>query len=334
MSSKTPPDTDALFAAGEVRGRERRRYTAMPVWGIVSFATHCVIIAALIWFTPLREIIIPDRANKPYEKLELDPDKLEKLAQDLQSIRLNELLRQLEDLQSIYYNMEMMKNDILKDYDAFAEQQEGTVRELVSQSIGRVILEQEKTVAEQKVAQVSANVISELQVRDITDTNVTQKITHEHNVYNNTVPAIDSAQANAQNLLDKVSVEAELIGLVKTAEAAVTLRDVQLDANTMQRETRRNLANRTSAIVTEYPRATAAVATHAATVERNEANRLAVTERLAAQKKAAEDHAREAAELQKTLDRLAAEHKAAREAADKAQEKLDALTAPPPAEEV
>ncbi|MCL1910344.1 MAG: hypothetical protein FWG05_05355, partial [Kiritimatiellaeota bacterium] len=148
------PIHDSAHAA-ELRARERRRYSAMPFWQGFSIAAHAVVVGAFLFFTPLRDIFIPDR-SVPREKLELDPDRLEKLAQDLQSVRLNELLRQLEDLQSIYYNMEMMRNDILKDYDDFAAHQEGPVRELVSQSVGRIIEEQERTVVEQKTAQLSA----------------------------------------------------------------------------------------------------------------------------------------------------------------------------------
>ena len=316
------PAASVSAHAEDVRLRERRRHAAMPAWQVVSFVTHCVLVAALIWFTPLREIVLPEKKDVPREKLEMDPDRLERLAHDIQTIRLNELLRQLEDLQAILYNMEMMKNDILKDYDGFAEHQEGPVRESLELLLDRIITEQERTVTEQKTSQVAANAISELQVRDITDAEVTQQIAAKNDAFNEPIPRIDSAQANAQNLLDKVSVEAGLIGLKQTTATATTVRDIQLDANTMQRETRRNLQNRVHAINTEYPRATKAVTDLTAAIEKNEANRIAVNERLATEKANAETFAREAADLAKTLERLNAEHAAAQEAAEKIQQKL------------
>ena len=325
--TKKPADSQsaaARFAADNVRGRERRRHAAMPAWQAVSFVVHGILIAALIWFTPLREIVMPDR-NKPRDPLQMDPDKLESLASDLRTVRLNELLEQLNDLQTILHNMEYMRNEILRDYDEFASQQQGETRESVSKLLEKVIVEQEKTITEQATAQTSASAFTALQKMNIADTNVAHKIGLEQEEFNKPMPKIDAAQASAQNMLDTVAVQAELIGLKKTTQAAGVLRDKQLEANTMQRETQRNLANRVWEITTELPRASKAVTDLNASIEKNEANLAATIERLAKEKANAEQFAKEAADLAVAVEAAAAAQKAAQEIADKAQEKLDNL---------
>jgi len=336
-SEKTvsPQKTNAgTFAADDVRIRERRRYAAMPAWQVISIVAHVVLIAVFVWFTPIKEMLAPEKEVKR-ERTEIDPDRIERLSYNLQTVRLNELLRQLEDLQSILYNMEMMRNEILADYDAFSAHQEGEVRVSMAQLLDRVVEEQERVVADQKTALAAATEFSTWQVRDITDTNIAHQLRASNAAFSEPVHRVESAQANAQNLIDKVAVEAEFIGLARTTAEAVKLRDAQIEANTLQRDTRRNIATKTTAIVTDYPRAVTAISNLTVSIAKNEGDIVILTQRIEQRQTDVQRFATEADELAKTLERLNAEHAAAQEKLGRSQERLEALAAPtPPPEEV
>ena len=313
---------NAVFAAEKIRARERRRRSQMTFWQAGSIASHCILIGALIWFTPLREIIIPERAAR--EPIPMSADKLEMLSESLQNIRLNELLRELEELQTILYNMDFMKNEILKDYDQFAEQQQGETRESLEQIFDRTILEQEKTIASQKNVQSAADAVAKLEKEDASNTNVVQQLRDARQAADIPFSQIESAQANSQNLLDKAAVEAELVGLVKTAETSAKIRDVQLKANTMQLQVQRDLSRKVSDITSELPRAVQAVADNKATVQRLETELKGVVENIAKNTASIAAVTKEIEAAEKTVEEKKAAQAAAQEALPAAKEALEA----------
>ncbi len=246
MSKNKPVPQEAPMFAADVRVRERRRRFLIPFWQLLSFLLHSAAFVALVLFTPLREIAIPE--PKQREPLKINAERLERLAEDLRTVRLNELLEQLNALQIILHNMDVMKQAMMEDYDAFAAMEQKTAKASLEELLTRTIEQQTAAVEAQTRAREAAGTIASLQVRNIADTNLTRRISETLASVEPAFASIDSAQAVSQNLLDKVYVAAELVGLAKTAEAAEVVRDVQLKANTLQREHQINLSSRVKAI--------------------------------------------------------------------------------------
>ena len=152
MSEIDTETQEARMFAEDLRMRERRRRLQAPFWQTISFILHGVFFIALVMFTPLREIVMPQEKPVEYSPAPVSSDQLEKISEDLQSVRLNELLEQLQSLQIILHNMDMMKNDMLKDYDKFAASEQNSAKESLKEVFDRILVEQQKTLEEQKKA--------------------------------------------------------------------------------------------------------------------------------------------------------------------------------------
>ena len=323
-TQQQPDDTttDAVFAAEKIRQRERRQRGQMPIWQISSFVMHCALVAALIWFTPLREIILKE--DKPRTPAQLSVEKLESLSDGLQAIRLNEILRQLEDLQTLLHNMDFMKNEILKDYDEFAAQQQGNVKESLEKILDRIITEQERTVDGQNEVQTLSDSVAKLQKEDVANTNVVRQIEDARQAADKPFAKIESAQANSQNLLDRVAVEAELVGLTNSFQVAETLRDVQLKVNASQRQIQRSFTTKAYTITSELPRVKKTIEDAKSTIERQEANLKSVSEQLAKRMSDIELFTKQAEESQKLVEEKTAAQAAAKETLATTTEALEA----------
>ena len=239
------PKKSPMFA-DDLRRRERRRRFQSPLWPVASFLLHGLGLVALVMFTPLREIASPE--PKEREPMTVSADRLEELAEDLQSIRLDELLAQLDALQIILQEMDGMKLSILKDYDDFAVREQATAKASLASLFQSIAAQQSAALAAQGATTDAASSIARLQVKDLAETNVTLRIRDHLKSARPSFEQIDSAQAVSQNLLDKVFVEAELVGLPKTAAAARAVRDVQLKANMMQRESQRGFSDKVQSV--------------------------------------------------------------------------------------
>jgi len=292
MSTKTV--SEAQMFAEDVRKRERRQRFLLPIWQILSFALHALGFICLVLFTPLREIVIPEPKEAKSDP-NLTAEQFEALAENVQTIRLNELMEQLNALQIILHNMDMMKNEMLEDYDAFAAAEKENSREQVKELLERVVVEQEKALASQTEVRDEVETIAKLQSENIADTNTTAKLAAALEAARPVFPQVDAAQANAQHLIDQATVKAEFAGLAKTAEIASTLRDVQLKANTMQREFQINLQNQVSAVVAQ-PKTIERIASLEQTVQR-------VSDELATTVKTESELKRKDAELKREVEK-------------------------------
>ena len=292
MSTETV--SEAQMFAEDVRKRERRQRFLLPIWQILSFALHGLGFICLVLFTPLREIVIPEPKEAKSDP-NLTAEQFEELAENVQTIRLNELMEQLNALQIILHNMDMMKNEMFEDYDAFAAAEKDNARVQVKDILERVVTEQEKALASQAEARNEVETIAKLQAENIADTNTTAKIAAALEAARPVFPSVDAAQANAQHLIDQATVQAEFAGLAKTAEIASTLRDVQLKANTMQREFQINLQNQVGAVVSQ-PKTLERIDSLEKTVQR-------VADELAATVKTEAEQKRKDAELKREVEK-------------------------------
>ena len=106
--------TDVRLFSDEIRRRERERRRSEPKWALLSFLLHLLAFAAIVFLTPVKELVMPEKAEP--EPMVVSADRLEEMAETLQESRVQELLRQLEDMQSVLHNMDVMKEQLAKDY--------------------------------------------------------------------------------------------------------------------------------------------------------------------------------------------------------------------------
>ncbi len=250
MSKHQNPNPNKPLFADQIRERERRRRYQVPFWQLLSFLLHGSVFVALVLFSPLREIVIPE--PKAREPIKISADRLERLDEDLQTVRLNELLEQLNALQIVLHNMDVLKQAIKEDYDAFARNEQETARESIESLFSRILDEQASATEAQREALKAVTEVNQLRTERLTNTNVTQQIRQTLTEAAPAFARVDAAQAVAQNVLDRVFVEAELVGLVKTAAATEAVRNIQLQANTMQREFQRRFSNQARSMA-DYP---------------------------------------------------------------------------------
>ena len=91
MSVENRPAADAggeapvRLRAEEVRRRERRRRYRGPLWDALSVLFHAALIALLAWFTPLREVVFPQRRPSEPRDIarEMPPERVAEAAAEL-----------------------------------------------------------------------------------------------------------------------------------------------------------------------------------------------------------------------------------------------------------
>ena len=125
---------DELFA-DEIRRRERARRRKGPVWTVCSFVLHIALFALIILLTPAKSLIFEPKDNKKDAAKDLSADRIEDIAEDLSQVRINELLEQILAMQAVLHNMDMMKEELAKSYDSFAEKTSKTAREELEERI-------------------------------------------------------------------------------------------------------------------------------------------------------------------------------------------------------
>ena len=205
---------DARFA-DEIRERERVRRRREMLWNAASVAFHVALVAAIVWMTPARSLIAERRKKNPAEHL--PPERIEQISDALSQARVNELLRQLEALKTVLHNMDLMKEQLQRDYDAFAGESAEDVKQAMLRELDVAEAAQKAALAEQ------APVIGKV-----------ERMFAEEGLDREDGEKIADAQARAGNALDRIQTQAGFAGYRKTAEASEKVRDAQMEAATMQ----------------------------------------------------------------------------------------------------
>ena len=231
--------------ADDVRARERRQKIRTILWWLPSFLLHAALIAVVGYFGYRQ--IIEERKEEVAEKpvADLDEEVYEQLAESIESVRFNELLKQLTDLQIILHNMDVLKNEFAKTFDEFAQGEARQAQEddLVQQLFDRTLAFQDRALDDQrKVAEASGPLAEKMKLAE-SDPETSQAAMKEdlNAVFYPAYDRIQVSQADAQNTLDRIVNESRLIGLPQTAEKTEEVRELQLKANQKQTETHRNL---------------------------------------------------------------------------------------------
>ena len=225
---------DLKLFSDEIRARERARRRKEPLWSVFSFLLHLALFAALVLCTPVRELLVPEQ--KQPQTMEISADRIEDMAETLTAARISELLRQIEDMQSVLHNMDVMKEELAKDYDTFAEKNAEDIREELEKLVDETADQQAKSVEAQLVVRAAVQELVDIETKeDVADRGVNNRLQDRANqLQNELVEKTNTAQANAVNALDKLQVKAEFAGYRKTAEAAEKFRDAQMEAGKLQ----------------------------------------------------------------------------------------------------
>ena len=223
---------DARFA-DEIRERERVRRRREVLWNAASVAFHVVLVLAIVWMTPARSLITERKKKNPAEHL--PPERIEQISDALSQARVNELLRQLEALKTVLHNMDLMKEQLQKDYDAFAGESAEDVKQSMLRELDAAEAAQKAALSEQAPVIGKVERMFAEEGLDLMDEERSRWLQHtaEYLVREDGEKIAD-AQARAGNALDRIQVQAGFAGYRKTAEASEKVRDAQLEAATMQ----------------------------------------------------------------------------------------------------
>ena len=223
---------DARFA-DEIRERERVRRRREMLWNAASVAFHVALVAAIVWMTPARSLIAERKKKNPAEHL--PPERIEQISDALSQARVNELLRQLEALKTVLHNMDLMKEQLQRDYDAFAGESAEDVKQAMLRELDVAEAAQKAALAEQAPVIGKVERMFAEEGLDLMDEERSRWLQHtaEYLVREDGEKIAD-AQARAGNALDRIQTQAGFAGYRRTAEASEKVRDAQMEAATMQ----------------------------------------------------------------------------------------------------
>ena len=244
---------DEKLFSDEIRERERKRRRKDLLWSVVSFALHVVLFGAIVLLTPVKSLVFEkEEKKKANPAADLSADRIEQIADSLSQARINELLKQLETLQTVLHNMDLMKEELQKDYDSFAEQSSVGLKQELSKMIDEVEKSQKAAQAEQMpmVGKVEKMLAEErLDLMDETRSKWLKAAAFDLMTVDG--DKVGDAQARAGNALDRIQVQAQFGGYRKTAEASEKVRDAQLEAATMQNQAQKE-ASEIGSRMSEY----------------------------------------------------------------------------------
>ena len=224
---------DVKLFSDQIRARERARRRAAPLWNVCSFALHLALFAILVLCTPMRELIVPEPRE---QTMEIAADRIEDMAETLTEARVRELLRQIEDMQSVLHNMDVMKEELAKDYDTFAADSAADIRGELERLVAETAAEQRRSVEAQQAVLEAVRELVDIETREnLADATVNDRLQEKaRRLQEELAEKTNTAQANAVNALDKLQVKADFAGYRKTSGAAEKFRDAQIEAGKLQ----------------------------------------------------------------------------------------------------
>ena len=228
---------DEKLFSDEIRERERKRRRKDLLWSVVSFVLHVVLFGAIVMLTPVKSLVFDTEKKKANPAADLPADRIEQIADALSQARINELLKQLEALQTVLHNMDLMKEELQKDYDSFAEKSSVSLKEELSKMIDEVEKAQKAVQAEQApMVEKVEKMLAEERLDLMDETRSKWLSVAASDLMTVDGDKIGDAQARAGNTLDRIQVQAQFGGYRKTSEASEKVRDAQLEAATMQNQ--------------------------------------------------------------------------------------------------
>ena len=231
--------------ADDVRARERGQRLRVILWWLPSILLHLLFVGVVGYFGYQK--LVEERGPDPEKPPEDLPEEVyEQLADTIESVRFNELLRQLTDLQIILHNMDVLKNEFSKTFDEFAaaEANAAVEEDLIRQLFDRTLILQDAVLIDQAALAEAARPLAETMRSAESDPESTGEAlkTALDGTFHPAEDRIRINQADAQNVLDRIANEARLVGLPQTAAKTEEVRELQLQANRKESETASNLS--------------------------------------------------------------------------------------------
>ncbi len=198
-------------------------------WDAASAVLHVLLFALLVLLTPVRKLLLPERAPEPPAVEQMPADKLEKLDEKLAEARSRELQRDLTTLQTVLNDMEVVRDQLRQDFDDVVKDLADDAKDELKKAVEEAKERQKEALKEQDEAQKNVDRLAEAEKQDLEQS--AQKVQETaHDLYWQDYMDVAAAQANAQNALDRVQTAASFAGYEKVAEAARELRDAQIAA--------------------------------------------------------------------------------------------------------
>ncbi|MBQ6925132.1 MAG: hypothetical protein IJQ73_10870 [Kiritimatiellae bacterium] len=235
------PERDTLLS-DDIRRREKARRRSEPLWGALSLLLHVAFFAATLLLTPVRKLVVPEKAPQPNETA-ISSSRLMAMSETLSAAHLAELLRHVAELQTILHNMDVLKEAAARDYDRYAERLAPAAKEELERLVEETAAAQTSASAAQK--EVKAEIAKMVEIEQ--DAAVTNAAVYKDlfaradRMTQSTSEKTATPQANAVNALDRLHVKARFAGYAKTAEVAETLREAQIEAARMQESAQRDV---------------------------------------------------------------------------------------------
>jgi hypothetical protein len=227
---------DIELFSDEIRERERARRRKEPLWGLLSFLLHCGLFVTLVLLTPVKSLVFEPKKQQSNAAADLSADRIEDIGETLSDVRLNELMKQIEAMQAVLHNMDVMKEELAKDYDTFAAKTAQDVRSELEKLVKETEDAQNKSVEAQEVVKSEIREIAKVETqKDLAKKEVSEELRAKRDkLMYETVEKTNTAQANAVNALDKLEVKAAFTGFEKTAKAAEKFREAQMEVAKLQ----------------------------------------------------------------------------------------------------
>ena len=227
------------FFSDEIRARQEKQRKLALLWPILSFILHIAGFFALVFCTPLREVIFEKKEDQPKEtKLsQMTEREIEDMAENVEEARENEIAQYLEELQTVLHNMEYMKNELMKDYEEYAQEEAQEVKTELEELFDAVLEKQEESYEHQQESEEFIEELVDMQ-EQVQDQQTAQEAIEEVNKNEEDFNVAESAQQDAQNLLDVIVAKAEITGMKKTLEQAQIARNTQEEVNALQAESK------------------------------------------------------------------------------------------------
>ncbi len=243
MSRSTADQTAQVNRA---RKKKRETLLGVPVWYLLSMLLHGVGFFLLVWFTPLREIVIPERQPKPDRQMRVDSERLQEMARRIEDVNLREVLQMTRQLMEMQREMRELDRKILEDYEQFAEQVKQDVLDELTENLTEVrsgheaISEMQQEIARDLAA---AREVESAVEEEATDEQ-RQSIEEHRSRAAATGRQAEAEQLRLENILERSANQAGLAELSEPLQEA--LREAYSEQNTSrlnQTAARRDAAN-------------------------------------------------------------------------------------------
>ena len=249
---KTRPASRTTSPAGATIDPELGRTGG---WWFVSLALHGAVLLALLWFTPLRTIILNPGRDVPFEST-ASPDRIDEVVTEVRDLQAEMLGFQVEELLDIEQSLQELRDGKLEDYEQFVGEmnQTGPAEALKAQD--EALKAQQQAVEELAKAQQTAKEARQGQDQAL---QAQQRAEHEaaveqlakarqgqessraaHKRVNEAQLAADAAQSRAAELLTMMgsTMEAARKAQKDAAAAQTDATGAEMDAERLQEDAR------------------------------------------------------------------------------------------------